>query len=1100
MKSRNNGHIIIKSLLPALMCSVGFGLILSSGDVLGGLTGANGSLNTPNNSCSASTGTHTNTYCGIFGVSWRYYELDDPRISHLTNEVARCREEDTEGMHILAYELVDTSNGAVTKYHNQQVLGNANKFVQVKEVNQVSGGWKTFLSPDKIGGGNAEEWDDVKELWDYFKEAFTTSWEDTTWFCGNEDLNPRTGIVKANSGVSVDGVSGEKTGADVGPNNSNPDGSSPGKNNAIEVKVTTSKEQITGKIWHNQYYENISEGWSSVKQKEKKYGGITLDVEWDVKDGDVDACEGKGNCDYKWKVPAKETTAENTRIGQVNYTVKAGRKYCHTLTSEPLKFQFTHKEGIVSEAGRAHTTACVEVEHVDKPESPKDEFWSTSSVEVDDPDQIGGYNPGRQTSEKDRAIGLKVSTDQEFVDFSFYHDMGFEVGDENHNIWRNREWDPCKTKNRDGVCQGGWGDYEYVGDQNTSSLSYELIVNGNTVNDNTNLVDGGAVWNWDDYEAGWDESQKYSENGKGSEEVAEYAYTMKLQPGEKKTVCHRIKYTPKTFTIPVTEKLGWTGPWTIGPTWEYGDPQAGNDSEDSEACIEITRPKDPPEGCPEGECPEGDPYGPKNGGENNATPMYAGEEASVSWNVTAKAVDTRRIHQYSAVGFVVNNSVSVNDGLNKSPHTELDPCSYFKGKNVGLMAVGTQPNAPVCNVFVGDNDNLSIAEDANGKVGDVEIKGAERRIVVPDNVGAKYCVSFGYKWGYWWGVVKGETSNSWDSNTESWTHVSNQDYWTNYGSACRTIAKKPTAAIWNGSIFSSDSITSSTAPRYDEANKDQPARVADSESKTTFGSWAENLVVAGGDVNRFASAGAYGRGLISSLPGMVDGNNWDMAWQTISNSGLTNGGTSLGNSNIGYNSSYSTRLSAYLKSHAESPEDQNEYKGQTNVDKTKILYFAPNNPTKTLSIIGDVALADTRGQTIYQMPQVVIYVDGNVAISNNVTRLDAWIIATGNINTCSGWQAANNEGEQGTETKSVHRDINTTCDNQLQINGPVIAGSVTLNRTYGADPLVYDGTGKNTSAEVFNLSALSYLWSFAQAGRYDSSYTDTYTRELAPRY
>lgn len=1077
MKSRNNGHIIIKSLLPALMCSVGFGLILSSGDVLGGLTGANGSLNTPNNSCSASTGTHTSTYCGIFGVSWRYYELDDPRISHLTNEVARCREEDTEGIHILAYELVDTSNGAVTKYHNQQVLSDANKFVQVKEVNQVPGGWKTFLSPDKIGGGNAEEWDDVKELWDYFKEAFTTSWEDTTWFCGNEDLNPRTGIVKANSGVSVDGVSGEKTGADVGPNNSNPDGSSPGKNNAIGVKVTTSKEQITGKIWHNQYYENISEGWSSVKQKEKKYGGITLDVEWDVKDGDVDACEGKGNCDYKWKVPAKETTAENTRIGQVNYTVKAGRKYCHTLTSEPLKFQFTHKEGIVSEAGRAHTTACVEVEHIDKPESPKDEFWATSSVEVPNATtQLGGYDPGKQTSEKDAAVELKISTDKEETTFKFYHNMSFDISDANHNIWRNREWDPCRTsttdRNGNKVCHGGWSDWEYVG--KTTDLEYSLT-------GDTGTVAEGEMGESYEYAAGVDETTQNQ-----NEEVAEYTYTMTLQPGETKHVCHKIKYTPKTFTTPITEKLGWTGDWTIGPTWEYGDPQAGNDNEDSEACIEVTRPADPP---------EGDPYGPKNGGENDPTPMYAGEEASVSWNVTAKAVDTRRIHQYSAVGFVVNSSVGVNEGLNKSPHTKLNPCSYFEGEKVGLMAVGTQPNASLCNVFVGDNnDNLSIAEDTNGKVGDVEIKGVGRRIVVPDNVGAKYCVSFGYKWGYWWGVVKGETSNSWDSSTESWTHVPNKDYWTNYGSACRTIAKKPTAAVWNGSIFSSDSITSSTASRYNDANSDQPARETDNQPKTTFGSWAENLVVAGGNVNRFASAGAYGGGLISSLPGMVDGNNWNMAWQTISNSGLTNGGTSLGNSNIGYNSSYSTRLSAYLKSHAESPEDQNEYKGQTNVEETKILYFAPNNPTKTLSIIGDVILADTRGRTIYQMPQVVIYVDGNVAISNNVTRLDAWIIATGKVNTCSEWIA------KETETRSLNRNQNAVCDNPLKINGPVIAGSVTLNRTYGADPLVYDGTGKNTSAEVFNLSALSYLWSFAQAGRYDSSYTDTYTRELAPRY
>lgn len=184
-----------------------------------------------------------------------------------------------------------------------------------------------------------------------------------------------------------------------------------------------------------------------------------------------------------------------------------------------------------------------------------------------------------------------------------------------------------------------------------------------------------------------------------------------------------------------------------------------------------------------------------------------------------------------------------------------------------------------------------------------------------------------------------------------------------------------------------------------------------------------------------------------------------------------------------------------MKSHATESYDANtkEYSGAISVNDTKILYFNPGEGG-TLTISGNVKLANTNGSTIYEMPQVVIYVDGNVKIAPSVTRLDAWIIANGNINTCDGW------AEKTTETQSVYRNQNTTCDNQLQINGPVVAKSVTLNRTYGADPLVYSGTGRYTSSEVFNLSALSYLWSFAQAGRYDSSYTDVYSRELAPRY
>lgn len=41
---------------------------------------------------------------------------------------------------------------------------------------------------------------------------------------------------------------------------------------------------------------------------------------------------------------------------------------------------------------------------------------------------------------------------------------------------------------------------------------------------------------------------------------------------------------------------------------------------------------------------------------------------------------------------------------------------------------------------------------------------------------------------------------------------------------------------------------------------------------------------------------------------------------------------------------------------------------------------------------------------------------------------------------------------------------------------------------------------KQSPAEVFNLRMDNYLWAYAQAGRYDSSYTESYSRELAPRY
>ena len=86
-----------------------------------------------------------------------------------------------------------------------------------------------------------------------------------------------------------------------------------------------------------------------------------------------------------------------------------------------------------------------------------------------------------------------------------------------------------------------------------------------------------------------------------------------------------------------------------------------------------------------------------------------------------------------------------------------------------------------------------------------------------------------------------------------------------------------------------------------------------------------------------------------------------------------------------------------------------------------------------------------------------------------------------------------------------------------------MASSLTLHRSYGSDPKIrrndaYKGsnalqnlnecTDDNSSecskrysvGEIFNFRADSYLWAYAEAGRYDSSYTESYSRELAPRY
>ena len=1075
MRVSNVRKTILYGVLSTIFCSLAVlsGIMFfSHGVSAGNVTGANGGKPPASTPCGGLNG-HS-TFCGEFGVSWRYYTLSQvSSIANYSGPANTCAEEDVEGIWILAYEWVNGDGS----FQGKQVLDRPNKNVHVAQVQPpYSTGWYKFVGPTVLA--DTKDWADAKEAYEYYRSAFdgNTSWENTTWFCGNEDPDPRTGAIKADSGINVSGVSGDKTGADVGSKNYD---NSLEKTAAMTVSVQTSTSQISGQIWHNQYYKNTSDGWAAVKQKAKKYKGITLDLYWDVKGGKsgdkYDACDGKWTCETLWAIPAKETTDKQEKVGSVNYTVNAGDEYCHTMTVEPTKFKFNNSEGVTDEAGRAHTRACVNVSHVDKPEESTDKFKANSSVEVPNASsQLGGYNPGKQTSDWDKAVGLKVSTDSTELTFTFSHNMGFDIKDTNHNIWRY--WDSCAYTVGSGENITCVGDWVYVG--SSTSLSYELTGDTGKVAENSKSENGT-------YKAGIDKNTQNQ-----NELVASNTYTISgMEPGKTYRVCHKIKYTPKSYTTPITEKLIWTGPWSIGPQWIYGTPQANGDSEDSEACIEITRPENPPEGGP-------DPYGPKSNGSSNADVMFAGEQTNIGWKVEAKSVPTRRVTDYSAVGFVVRDDVASAAAMNSGmAHQPSDPCVYF-GSKAALIGFG----GTTCAEFSGDG--LSVAENTDGLSG-IKVEkipsssGAftkQINIAVPDNVGAKYCNSYGYKWGYWWGVVKGETAENLTDDAATWTHVNGKDYWTNYSPACRTIAKKPNFAIW---------IVSSTAPRHNDANSGQPTKLNDDGNKTTYGSWAENLAVAGSNISRFASSGAYGAG----LPGLVNpsggGNDWKMAWLTISNDGLKSSGSALGNSGINYNSSYDTRLSAYLKGSATndaSNQSATTYSGASGVAGTQILYFNPGGANGTLTINGNVTLDSAKKENIYELPQVVIYVDGDIAIDPSVTRLDAWLIATGDIDTCKDWQ------DNTTETRSLNRNANATCDNQLQINGPVIANSVKLHRTFGADNLVSftgshgDRSNKNVSSEVFNLSALTYLWSFAQAGRYQSSYTDVYSRELAPRY
>ena len=126
--------------------------------------------------------------------------------------------------------------------------------------------------------------------------------------------------------------------------------------------------------------------------------------------------------------------------------------------------------------------------------------------------------------------------------------------------------------------------------------------------------------------------------------------------------------------------------------------------------------------------------------------------------------------------------------------------------------------------------------------------------------------------------------------------------------------------------------------------------------------------------------------------------------------------------------------------------------------------------------------------TLESIPKVIIYAN-DVIINCDVERVDAILIAKGNIETCNLY----NESDVGARST------------QLRINGAVISGGqVSFGRSYGA------GTGANSMipAEIINMDPSWYLWagevmetSGADEANEDSGLMmPTYVNELPPRY
>lgn len=135
-----------------------------------------------------------------------------------------------------------------------------------------------------------------------------------------------------------------------------------------------------------------------------------------------------------------------------------------------------------------------------------------------------------------------------------------------------------------------------------------------------------------------------------------------------------------------------------------------------------------------------------------------------------------------------------------------------------------------------------------------------------------------------------------------------------------------------------------------------------------------------------------------------------------------------------------------------------------------------------VTIDGDIKYSDSYG-SLGDIPSLVIIATGNINVQQGVKQMDGLFVTKGTFNTCSDAPAGN---------LSVN-----DCKDQLVINGSVIAGSLTLLRTYGADG--GDDVARKNPAEVFNFNAEMYLKS-ALNGSGASTLRTVDEKDLPPRY
>ncbi|MCR5832964.1 MAG: hypothetical protein K6G36_03510 [Candidatus Saccharibacteria bacterium] len=504
----------------------------------------------------------------------------------------------------------------------------------------------------------------------------------------------------------------------------------------------------------------------------------------------------------------------------------------------------------------------------------------------------------------------------------------------------------------------------------------------------------------------------------------------------------------------------------------------------------------------------------------NSEYVYAGEGISgqnvkirVNQRYNAKADDTYATKTAESTVklymFYTTNTNPNEGGDHQRAGSNLNACAYY-GNSLGFSNCAELPakdGAATSGLVFNANSDINPSPDKPESVSTFMSD-----YNVPDlPAGSKVCMGVT--------VYPAESTDTEPSNGN--TFVSK--------AYCRTVAKKPSFQVWGGSVYASGNIAANLATKYTiNGIYDYNMIRANGAPSITFGSWAEQAIMANGVVTGLASGAATGYGKVglvvnTEYPGGSKSSKYcDMSRLSLANTLCQSNKT--GRFGISGESATKTTLKEKYASKAKVKDASRNDDKYTYVslnlsnagsytEEDGVRYtFAESNLTieatgrlaaGTMHVVyakGNIVIRgssllynDGTLQNLNDVPQYIIIAEGNIYIEPSVTRVDAVLLAEKTINTC-----AKLSGNSVTEASKAGSNLITGlyCNKQLKINGTLIADALKLYRIFGAS------TGLNSvvPAEIINYSPSLYLWesSRVEEKHIRSLYT-TYLHELAPR-